>query len=334
MVVSVNPYIPLSDGIFCFDTGFLRPHFVASYVVVEGAQAALIDVGVAPTVPRVLELLQQADIAPAQVKYVILTHIHLDHAGGAGALLTHLPNAQVVVHPRGVPHLIAPRRLLAAAAAVYGADQVRANFGEMRPLPAARIIEAEQALRLYLGGRELLIMETPGHARHHLCIVDDASQGIFTGDTFGVSYPEFETARGAFILPNTSPSEFAPDDLHASLDILMSFRPAHMYLSHFGGVTDVERLAHDLHAGLDAYVQFAQEADRAPAADRRRHLTQRLTSWLTARLQQHGCSLDQTAIMALAAPDITLSVQGLEIWLDRQKKACSRSREQPCSRYI
>ncbi len=307
-------------GITTIDTGFVRPRFDASYLLAEGSEAAFIDVGISLNVSVLREALQQQQITPEQVKYLIVTHVHLDHAGGAGVFLQELPHAQLVVHPKGARHLINPERLIRGSIAVYGEEHFRAYFGEVRPIPAERVIEVKHQDRLSLNGRELLFLDTPGHARHHVCVVDERSQGIFTGDTFGLSYREFETSKGPCIFPTSSPVHFDPEQMHASIRMLLSYQPKKMYLTHFGGVEDVSRLADDLHEMIEQYVTVAKGVDGLDRKQRREALTEGVRRTLIGRLTAHGCELTEERMIELLLPDMTLNVQGLEVWLDRQCK--------------
>ena len=311
-----NDYVDLAYGVTTIDTGLVRPGFDASFLIVEGDQAAFVDVGVSPAVPALLQVLEEKDLAPEQVKYLILTHIHLDHAGAAGSLLPHLPQARVVLHPRGARHLANPERLIQGAAAVYGEKHLAELFGDVLPVPKERMLVAADLMRLDLNGRSLLVLDTAGHARHHICIVDEGSQGIFSGDTFGLSYREFDTEKGAFIFPSTSPVHFEPEAMHASIEQFMTYRPTIMYLTHFGAVTDVPRLAQDLHEGIDQIVALARSVT-AQGEERTRQLTERMQALLLERLRAHGCQLEETHILDLLAPDIMLNVMGLEVWLDK-----------------
>lgn len=307
----------LPCGITVIDTGFERPRFAASHLIVEQGRAAFVDVGPSAAAGRLLDALARKGLAPDAVAYVIVTHVHLDHAGGAGTLMRHLPRARLVVHPRGAAHLIDPQRLLASAAAVYGERRLRASFGEVSPVPASRIIEARDGFVLSLGGRRLTFLDTPGHARHHVCIVDEKSRGIFAGDTFGLAYPEFTTRRGAFVIPTTSPVQFDPRALHASIDRLLTYRPECFYLTHYGRVTDAVCMARDLHARLDAFVALAERL-RARSARRRIELIEGMEALLLEELQRHGCALDRDTCRRLLAIDLELNAQGIEIWLDRR----------------
>ncbi|HVO40988.1 MAG TPA: MBL fold metallo-hydrolase [Aggregatilineales bacterium] len=314
----------LPHGISTIDTGYYRPGFDASHLIVEKDGAALVDVGTSFSAPRILRVLQGKGIAFEAVRYVMVTHVHLDHAGGAGALLQHLPNAQLVAHPRGAPHLIDPTKLIEGATAVYGEERFRALYGEIVPVAVERVIAAPDNFELSLTGRPLLFLDTPGHARHHYCIYDAASRGIFSGDTFGLSYREFDSGRGPFIFPTTTPVQFDPEALHASIERLLSFNPVRMYLTHYGCVEDVPRLAADLHGMIDAMVTVATEADNS-GPDRHALLTAGLNDLLLDALRAHGCNLPDTRILQLLAADVELNAQGLAIWLDKRDKAAAHA---------
>ncbi|MGI9303292.1 MAG: MBL fold metallo-hydrolase, partial [Gammaproteobacteria bacterium] len=248
--MSAPVYHELGHGITCVDTAYIRPALAACYLLVENAQAAFIDTGTNYTVPSLLELLAIKGVAREDVVYVMPTHVHLDHGGGAGELMRQLPNAELVIHPRGARHMIDPAKLTAGATAVYGEKEFRKSFGELVPVPESRVIVADDGFELDFNGRRLSFLDTPGHARHHYCVYDETSEGFFTGDTFGISYRELDGADGAFIIPTTPPTQFDPQAWCQSLDRLMSYEPRRMYLTHFGMVTGVPRLADDLRRGI------------------------------------------------------------------------------------
>jgi glyoxylase-like metal-dependent hydrolase (beta-lactamase superfamily II) len=304
-------------GISAIDAGYHRRGLVAFYLLVEGDRAAFIDTGTGRSLPLALAALRSRNIAPENVDYVIPTHVHLDHAGGAGQMMQAFANARLVVHPRGARHLIDPSRLMAGVAEVYGPEETARSFGAVLPVAAERVTEAPDNLALSLNGRELRFLDTPGHARHHLCVADARSQSVFTGDTFGVSYREFDSARGAFIFPTTTPVQFEPEALHASIERLLGEQPQQAFLTHFGRVTGLARLARDLHEVIDAFVAMARAA---AGSGRERH--QRLIAGqheiLLPRLKAHGCRLDAERIDALLRFDYELNAQGLAVWLDRK----------------
>lgn len=302
-------------GITAIDAHYVRPGLAAIHLMEEGGRAAFIDTGTSHSVPGVLAVLRRKAIPLENVDYVIVTHVHLDHAGGAGALMAHLPNARLVVHPRGARHMIDPSRLVAGAATVYGEDGMDRLFGRIVPVPAERVIEAPDGFSLSLNGRPLLFLDTPGHARHHFCIYDENSRGVFTGDTFGISYREFDVAGREFIFPTTTPVQFEPEAAHASIDRLMELKPVHMYLTHYGQVSRPEQLAVELHRTLDDFVGLAESVRQAGEL-RHRLLTEKLGKYLLEQLAAHGCRLTGQQALALLAGDVELNAQGLEIWLD------------------
>jgi glyoxylase-like metal-dependent hydrolase (beta-lactamase superfamily II) len=305
----------ITHGIHTIDTGFVRPRFDAAYLVVENGRGAFIDCGTNFAVPRMLAALDEAGLAPADVDWLILTHVHLDHAGGAGELIAQLPNAQLVVHPRGARHMIDPSALWAGASAVYGEAVMEQTYGRLRPIPAERVTAAADGQVVDLAGRPLRCLDTPGHAKHHLTVVDERARACFTGDVFGLSYRDFDTANGPFILPTTSPVQFDPEALHASIERLVALQPEAMYLTHYGRVGDIERLAADLHVQIDAMVALARAAHGRP--DRHAVLVESLTGLYAARAEAHSWPHGREAMRQLLGMDIELNAQGLEVWLDR-----------------
>ncbi|MFO7578822.1 MAG: MBL fold metallo-hydrolase [Nitrosomonas halophila] len=229
--------------------------------------------------------------------------------------MRQLPNAKLIVHPRGASHMANPVKLIAGVMAVYGEAKFRRMYGEIHPIAADRIISAPNGTCIELNGRPLHLLDTPGHARHHYCIHDARSQSIFTGDTFGVSYREFDVNGLEFVFPTTSPVQFDPDAAHASLDRLMALDPKHAFLTHYGRIDNLPHHALHMHALIDAFVAIAQQAP--PYPDRHAAIAHALQDLLLQRLMAHGCILPQDAILSLLQIDIELNAQGLGIWLDQ-----------------
>ena len=207
----------LNDGITAIDTEYARPLQDASHLIVEGGRAAFVDTGTNYSVSLLLDALHQQDLNVADVDFVFLTHIHLDHAGGAGLLMQQLPNARCVVHPRGARHMMDPARLVAGTEAVYGVELTRKMYGEIKPIDESRVVIAGDEQWFDLHGRKMQTLYTEGHALHHYCLNDPISRGVFTGDSFGVSYRELDTAAGEFIFPTSTPTHFDPDAAHVSV---------------------------------------------------------------------------------------------------------------------
>lgn len=308
----------LGDGIVAIDTEYVRPMQDASHLVVEGGRGAFVDTGTNDSVPLLLDSLRQQDLDVADVDYVFLTHIHLDHAGGAGLLMQALPNARCVIHPRGAPHMISPERLIAGTIGVYGEEKTREMYGEIRPIDADRVVVAEDGDWFELAGRRFQALHTEGHARHHYVLHDTGSRGVFTGDSFGISYRELDTANGEFIFPSSTPASFDPPEAHKAVDRIMDCDPEALYLTHYSRVTDLERLAADMHAGIDAYEQMALEHRHAD--DRFAAISTAMEDYLSTRLIAHGYKGDADAIRSVLEIDVTLNAQGLVSFLERLEK--------------
>ena len=312
----------LGDGIYAIDTGFQRPRFDAAYLIVEDGHAAFIDTGTNHAVPRLLATLAALGLPSAAVDWVIPTHVHLDHAGGAGLLMQSLPTAQMLVHPRGLRHMVDPSALYHGALAVYGEAEMQRSYGELQAVAAERVLASHDGMTITLAGRPLLLLDTPGHARHHHCIWDARSRGWFSGDTFGLSYREFDTARGPWIMPTSTPVQFDPTALQASVQRLLSYQAQAMYLTHYGRVDEPARLAVLLLAQLDAMVALGLSLGKT-AADQQRHqdLKDGLQALYLQSLQAHGCELPSAQQRLLLSMDIELNAQGLAIWLDKEGAA-------------
>jgi glyoxylase-like metal-dependent hydrolase (beta-lactamase superfamily II) len=302
----------LDHGITVVDTGFVRPQFDASFLLVENGRAAFIETGPNSAVPRLLAALEAQGLDRDAVDYVIPTHVHLDHAGGAGLLMQNLPRAKLVIHPRGARHMIDPSLLMAGVRAVYGAEVAARDYGELVPIPAERVITTSDGMVIELAGRPLRFADTPGHARHHHCIWDEASRGWFTGDTFGIVYPELQP----YIVPACAPVQFDQEDLHQSVARLLARHPERMYLTHYGAVRGAEKLAVQYLAQVDAMSDAARSLANAPG--RHDQLKRAFGDIYIAELRRSGSTQSENFLRDILATDIELNAQGLGTWLDRK----------------
>lgn len=310
-------------GITAIDTHYLRPQFDASHVIVQDGRAAFIDTGTTHSVPHLLAALDQLGVARDAVDYVFLTHVHLDHAGGAGELMRQLPNARAVIHPRGAQHMIDPAKLITASIAVYGEENYRRLYGDLVPIPAARVVAAEDGQRFDLAGRALECIHTPGHAMHHQCIVDPAHAVAFTGDTFGLSYREFDVDGRALVIPTTTPTQFDPDQLVASIRRIAALKPDALYLTHYSRVTDIPRLAAELERQLAVIVTATRAAAAASGDDRaecKRRIVAAMSELWIRTARDHGVKIGDAAILSMLELDLELNADGLLAWLDRAKR--------------
>lgn len=260
--------IKQADGVYLVETHYLKQEgFASCYVVVENGELAIVETNTNHAVPFLLQAIKDLGYEPGQVKYVILTHIHLDHAGGAGLLMKQLPNAQLVVHARGRKHMINPEKLIEGVKAVYGEEKYREFYGDILPIDKNRV----QAIswtpgtdetpeldvnKLNLGGRELELFDAPGHAKHHMFIFDPTTRSVFSGDAFGISYPRFTFSNFRLMFPSTSPVQFEPDEALKTYQKIINLEPSRILLTHYGCITDIA----GAHSQLKEWINFSVTA--------------------------------------------------------------------------
>lgn len=311
-------WVSHTHGITTVDARYTRPAYASVHVIERAGRAALVDSGTNDSVPHVLAALAGLRIAPAAVEWLFITHVHLDHAGGAGSLLRELPNARVLAHPRAAPHLVDPTRLVAGTRDVYGPERFAALYGVPLPIEADRVVSTRDGETFMLGDTPLGVLHTPGHALHHHVLHDPTSRSVFTGDTFGLSYRQLHTDRGPFILPTTTPTQFDPDQLLASVRRIVALEPEAVYLTHYGRATGVAALG----AALEARIQDLVGIARRHATDEQRERAIRDEIWTrwSQEAREHGCMLDEASLFDLLSNDIELDAQGLVVWLERSAR--------------
>ncbi len=309
-------------AVHTIDTRYLgHSGFAAAYLLVAEGHAAFIDNNTNTAVPILLDVLAQTGLRPGDVEYLIITHVHLDHAGGTSKLAKSCPNATVVAHPRAAPHVIDPSKLVASASAVYGEDEFKRLYGTIEPVDAGRVRVMDDEETLGLGSRSLRFLHTRGHANHHFCIADSASESIFTGDAFGLIYPALQL-HGTFAFPSTSPTDFEPDLAREAVQRLVDERPRCMYPTHFGAVTDIETAAGQLIRHLDFAERLRDEAEASDRPD------EALTDYCRARIRDyfHGL-LDAKGALGASAQawsmiemDIDLNAQGIAFAANKRRR--------------
>jgi glyoxylase-like metal-dependent hydrolase (beta-lactamase superfamily II) len=309
-------YHELEFNITCIDTEHMRKDFVAAYLIEHNGRAAFVDTGCYLSVPNLLATLKEKNIEVEAVDHIILTHIHLDHAGGAGELIKHLPNANVLVHERGAQHLIDPSKLRAGVIGVYGELFFKQFLGDLIPIPSNKVVIAKDGDIISLGGRILKFIDTPGHARHHLCIWDEQSRGIFSGDTLGVSYREFDTEQGVLIFPPTTPVQFDPQVWIDTVNKLLTLKPKFAYLTHFNRIEFTKESAEMLNQHINGFVAIAKKS--ANEESRHKAIKDSLLKYLLNIATQHGVELDEQQQIKLFKGDLEICAQGLGVWLDKE----------------
>lgn len=289
--------ISYPNGIHAVDALYTRPRLAAIHIIEHAGHAAIFDTGTNASMPQLIAALRALGVPNERVDFIIPSHVHLDHAGGAGALMQQFPEARLIVHPRGARHMADPARLVAGTVAVYGQEATQALYGEIVPVAAARIYETHDGMSLNLAGRTLTLIDTPGHARHHNCLIDQATGAIFSGDMFGLSYRELDVGDRQSIFPTTTPVQFDPVAMHRSIDRLVALAPPAIYLTHFSQVRDIARLADDLHRLIDAHCRIAEECAGHP--DRHREIVAGLRRLLFAERARQSWPIDDSALLAL-----------------------------------
>lgn len=318
--------LAVAENVYAIETGLIRHGLASCYLVREDDRLAFVDTGTAHTVPYLLEIIAGLGLTPGHVDWVIPTHVHLDHAGGTGDLMAACPNARLVIHPKGAPHMLDPSKLTAGATAVYGPEVFARDYKHLLPVPAERTILAEDGLEIDLAGRKLVFLDTPGHANHHGCIYDERTRGFFTGDTFGISYREFDTDRGPMLFAPTTPVAFDPESWQTSIDRLMSYAPECMYLTHYSRIDHPEALAPDLRQSVRDLADLALAEEDGDPQGRVERIRAAVDGYLVQRVRDHGCTLPEHRIRALLELDTDLNAQGLEVWLQRRHKTAATAR--------
>lgn len=219
----------LASGLDYVDLNFLdRPEIIATAILHGPAGVALVDPGPATTIEHLAKALDQKGIRLSDVRQLLITHIHLDHAGATGTIVERHPHIEVIVHARGGPHMIDPTKLLASAGRLYGQDMDRL-WGEVRPVPAKNVRTVNGGETMTVVGREVTTEYTPGHASHHVSYLDTASRVAFVGDTAGI-----RRGSGTFVLPPTPPPDIDLDAWRESERKVLAWDPDTLFLTHFG----------------------------------------------------------------------------------------------------
>jgi glyoxylase-like metal-dependent hydrolase (beta-lactamase superfamily II) len=309
-----------SSDLHLIDTHYLHPEQAGAWLLEHRGRAAFVECNTSLAVPRLLAALEARGLAREAVDWVFVTHVHLDHAGGAGALLDALPSAKLVVHPAGAKHMIDPSRLIAGATAVYGPERMATLYGEILPVPAERVVAPDDGQVISLAGRSLHTMHTPGHAWHHMAVHDPTHRAVFTGDVFGLAYRDLSTHRGPFLFPTTAPTQFDHDAMLASISRIEALAPRWIFLTHYGALDWDPRLPEDLRKFLSYWTGLAKAAvqDHPPGEERQAAMERQLRFTLRSHFDSLGGDASRATFDHWMQLDIEINAQGLIHWAQKR----------------
>jgi len=299
------------NGIKVIDSGYYSKDFASIYILRQVNKVAIIETGNNFSVSNIQKALEKDGLSFSDVAYVIPTHVHLDHAGGAGQLMKQCKDAKLIVHPRGAQHMIDPQKLIAGATAVYGEKKFKELYGDIIPIDANRVIEAEDNFLLEFEGRELKFIDTPGHAKHHFCIWDKQTGSMFTGDTFGISYRDLDKDGEVYIFPSTSPVQFDPKALVESINKIMEYNPHRVCLTHFSAIKPSKQVVEQLIDGINFVSNLAKKY--ATHNDAELIIREKMMEYFLKGLSKIGVA-DLNFCRERLELDVKINTQGLIYW--------------------
>lgn len=290
-----------------------------TYVLTE-KDLTIIETSASPSVPYIIEGLKELGYEPKDIKYIIVTHIHLDHAGGAGLLLEQCPDAKVVVHPKGLRHLADPSRLIAGARAVYG-DKFDTLFNPILPIPEDRLIAMNHKDTLTISEDcTLTFYDTPGHANHHFSIYHPKVNGMFTGDTVGIRYSTLIKDGIEFYLPTTSPNQFSPEKMLHSIELCRELELSCIFFGHYGMSKNPNEVYKQVTSWIDKFVDAAEKGiTYGPTPQEQIETTAKLLFKEIANYLYLQGVEEQNEVFELLKLDVEVCSMGLIDYLHKQK---------------
>ena len=309
------------DSIITIDCKYIRPRTAAAFLLLENDRVAFIENNTARAVDDLIAALHARNLKEKQVEFIIITHVHLDHAGGTAALLERCPNAVVLAHPRAARHIIDPARLIAGTKEVYGEEQFTRLYGEIKGVPESRVRTMADDESLVFGNRTLRFLHTRGHANHHFCIHDSESNGVFTGDSFGIAYPDLRVTA-PFVFASTTPTDFAPDEATASIQRILDTGAERVFLTHYGVLENPSAVAPALLAGLATMKTILEEATHAAKINPNANLQQLCEDriWTFFRDELVKCGIDPDRAREFLTMDLEMNAMGIASVAARQRR--------------
>jgi len=315
----------LHKNIVTVDCHYIRETLAASYLVRGKNENVIIETGHPGAVPHILAEMQTNQIPPDSISLIFVTHVHLDHCGGLGGLLEKCRNASVVCHPRARPHLVDPKRLIKGSMAVYGEPLYNSLYGTIHPIDDEKIKTVEDGEVIKLDNLSFRILHTAGHARHHICIFEETSGTVFTGDTFGVAYPDLQLGTRKFIYPATTPSDFDIPEARKSIQRILDLKAESAWLVHFGNWQDIPDGATQLLYALDEIenIQSRAQTEDMTGESLQKYCYEQLKIFIHGELKSRGIFLspEQSKIFDY---DIKMNALGISYAIDKQRRELNR----------
>ena len=314
-----NPISSFEQNIFCFDANYYRKNFAAIHFVNQNNKILIIDTATNHSAKRLLNTLHSMNISPESVEWIVLTHVHLDHAGGAGLLMKMCPNARLAVHPRGVRHMVNPEKLWASVISVYGKEEAEKQYGQLIPVDENRVFAVDEGEVIRFENRRLQIFDAPGHANHHIVIFDEESKSFFTGDAFGIAYPELSGKDGEFIFISSTPTQFEPVKFDTTVKKIMEQKPKSCFLTHFSKIMNIKKNGYELLKQIDEYVAITQQA-KNNHENQQELIKEKLFELLYKKFKKVNLNISKREFGNLLSLDLSLNAQGLEYWNNKISK--------------
>ena len=305
-----------AKGVYGVDANYEGPGLASGFILRSGKETAIIETAHNGSLPYMQRALEELGIKAAEVKFICLTHVHLDHAGGAGSYMRFFPKAKLVVHSRGRRHMADPTKLIEGVRAVYGMEETARLYGEVLPVPEERILSPHDDEVLELGSMRLRVLETPGHAKHHLAFFEETGGTLFAGDAFGVSYSWMRGGSSPWVLPTSSPVQFDPQATRETLARLVALAPKTLLLTHFGALSEKEipaageALSSQTEAAVALTVKEKGKKDK---------IKEGLIKLYEAEIKAHGITRMPAPLCEALAVDLELNAQGLACWYESSK---------------
>ncbi|EQA38106.1 metallo-beta-lactamase domain protein [Leptospira inadai serovar Lyme str. 10] len=311
----------MAETVLTIDCGYIEEGLACAYLVIEGDRAAFVENNTNYAVPKLLKILEDRGLKKESVDYIIITHVHLDHAGGTGELIKHCPNATVLAHPKAAPHLIDPQRLIKSSIQVYGEEAFYKLYGKIQPVPESSVRIMNDGEELVWGNRTLKFIHTRGHANHHFCIYDSLTNGIFTGDTFGLGYGIFRNGSEPVLYPSTTPTDFDPEEALLSIDKIIGTGAEKAYLTHFGVWTDMKSGAEQMREGLEIMKHILISAGKTDLEGESLlgFCEARVLSYIEDQLEKRGIFYGAKE-QKFVSFDAKINAQGIAFKVERSRK--------------